>query len=142
MMTHVGGVEPLLERMTELFSAIAAGWPGDTAMQRIRMVAIGHVMAYPTWKSLTDYGPSETEAADLMLRLVSDVKGPSSSRIDERVALQLIAHVVLRSPCPAGKQHESDVQLPTRSPRSGVTGQAPTRRAHLVDAASLRALVT
>ncbi len=80
MMTEVGGVEPLLERMTELFSAIAAGWPGDAATQRIRMAAIGHAIAYPTWKSLTDYGLSDTEAADLMVRLVAGVKDPVKSR--------------------------------------------------------------
>jgi AcrR family transcriptional regulator len=86
MMTEVGGVEPLLERMTELFSAVAAGWPGDAATQRIRMAAIGHAMAFPTWKTLTDYGLSDAEATDLMLRLVSEVGGPDRSRSDESLA--------------------------------------------------------
>src|SRR6476661_3637964 len=65
MMTEVGGVEPLLDRMKELFSAVATGWPGDGSTQRLRMAAIGHALAYPTWKTLTDYGLSDTEAADL-----------------------------------------------------------------------------
>jgi AcrR family transcriptional regulator len=80
MMTEVGGVEPFLERMTELFSALAAGWPGDAATQRVRMAALGHAMAYPTWKSLTDYGLSDTEATDLMLRLVDSGEVPGASR--------------------------------------------------------------
>jgi AcrR family transcriptional regulator len=75
MMTEVGGVEPFLERMTELFTALAPGWPGDAPTQRVRMAALGHAMAYPTWKSLTDYGLSDTEARDLMLRLVDAVEG-------------------------------------------------------------------
>jgi len=43
------------------------------------MAAIGHAMAYQTWRSLTDNGLSDTEAVDLMLRLVTavEVEGPS-----------------------------------------------------------------
>src|SRR5207247_8173206 len=76
MMTDVGGVEPFLERMTELFSALAAGWPGGAATQRVRMAALGHAMAYPTWKSLTDHGLSDTDATELMLRLIDAVEVP------------------------------------------------------------------
>jgi AcrR family transcriptional regulator len=68
-----GGSEAFLERMGELFGALAQGWPGDAAVQRLRMVAIGHAMAYETWRSLTDPGLSDAEAADLMLRLVTSV---------------------------------------------------------------------
>lgn len=42
--------------MTELFSALAAGWPDDAPTQRLRMVAIGLAMEYETWRSLTDKG--------------------------------------------------------------------------------------
>jgi len=42
------------------------------------MAAIGHALAYPTWKTLTDYGLSDTEAADLMVRLVTSVEGHAS----------------------------------------------------------------
>ena len=57
--------------MTELFSALAAGWPDDAPTQRLRMVAIAHAMEYETWRSLTDKGLSDAEAGDLVLRLVS-----------------------------------------------------------------------
>ena len=79
MMVAVGGVEPFLEHLTELFVRLAGGWPGDTTTQRLRMAAIGHAMAYQTWRSLTDNGLSDTEAVDLMLRLVTavEVEGPS-----------------------------------------------------------------
>ena len=37
------------------------------------MVAIGHAMAYETWRSLADKGLSDAEATDLMLHLVTSV---------------------------------------------------------------------
>ena len=80
MMVAVGGVEPLIEHMTELFSLLARGWTGDRTTQRLRMAAIDHAMAYQTWHSLTDNGLSDTEAVDLMLRLVTAVEVPGQSR--------------------------------------------------------------
>ena len=74
-----GGSEAFLERMGELFGALADGWPGDAAVQRLRMVAIGHAMAFDTWRSLTEPGLSDGEAADLMVRLVADVDGRSEA---------------------------------------------------------------
>lgn len=73
LMGDVGGSEAFAERMTELFSAVAAGWPGGPATQRLRMAAIGHAMAYETWRSLTDQGLSDAEASELMLGLVTMV---------------------------------------------------------------------
>jgi len=70
-MADVGGSEAFVERMTELFMALAEGWPGDEGAQRVRMAAIGHAMSYETWKSLTDNGLSDDEARDLMLGLVA-----------------------------------------------------------------------
>ena len=80
MMVAVGGVEPFMEHMTELFSLLARGWTGDRTTQRLRMAAIDHAMAYQTWHSLTDNGLSDTEAVDLMLRLVTAVEVPGQSR--------------------------------------------------------------
>ena len=68
-----GGSEAFIERMGELFSALADGWPGEAATQRLRMAAIGHAMSFETWRSLTDKGLSDAEAADLMVRLVTNV---------------------------------------------------------------------
>jgi AcrR family transcriptional regulator len=71
----VGGSEVFIERMGELFGALAAGWLGAGATQRLRMASIGHAMAYETWRSLTDQGLSDAEAADLMAGLVTGVDG-------------------------------------------------------------------
>ena len=75
LMAEVGGSEAFVDRMTELFFALAEGWAGDTATQRLQMAAIGHAMAYETWRSLTEKGLSDTEAGDLMVRLVTTVGG-------------------------------------------------------------------
>ncbi len=71
LMGDVGGSEAFVERMTELFSALADGWPGDAATQRLRMATIGHAMSYETWKSLTAGGLSDGEVGALMLGLVT-----------------------------------------------------------------------
>jgi len=71
----IGGSEAFLERTGEWFSALADGWAGDDAIQRVRMAAIGHAISYETWRSLTDRGLSDEEAEDLMLRLVTDLDG-------------------------------------------------------------------
>jgi AcrR family transcriptional regulator len=78
-MTVVGGSEAFVARMTELFSALAAGWPGNERTQRVRMAAIAHAMSYETWKSLTDNGLSDDEARDLMLELVGLAERPSGA---------------------------------------------------------------
>lgn len=87
LMAHIGGSEVFIERMTDLFSALAGGWPGDAASRRMRMAAIGHAMSYETWRSLTDKGLSDAEASELMLRLVTTVDarmGRSSARGERR----------------------------------------------------------
>jgi AcrR family transcriptional regulator len=69
-MAQVGGAESFVEHMTQLFDALAEGWPDGAGAQRLRMAAIGHAMAYETWRSLTDKGLSDDEARQLMMRLV------------------------------------------------------------------------
>ncbi len=62
--------------MGELFGALATGWVGGgEARQRLRMVSIGHAMAFETWRSLTDQGLSDAEATELMVGLVTNVDG-------------------------------------------------------------------
>ncbi len=77
LMGDVGGSEAFIERMGELFGALAEGWPDDAATQRLRMATIGHAMAYETWRSLTEKGLSDDEAADIMVGLVRIVVGGS-----------------------------------------------------------------
>ncbi len=71
LMSHIGGAEAFVEHMTELFYALADGWPDEPATQPLRMATIGHAMAYETWRSLTGRGLSSAEASQIMTRLVS-----------------------------------------------------------------------
>jgi len=73
-----GGVEAFVERMGELFGAMAAGWPDHVPMQRLRMAAIGHAMSFETWRSLTGNGLTDGEAVDLMLQLVTAIDNRAS----------------------------------------------------------------
>ena len=87
-MAQVGGSEAFAERMNELFSALAVGWSGGAATQRLRMTAIGHAMAFETWRSLTATGLSDAEARDLMLGFVMGVgaRDQSPRHTDHRTA--------------------------------------------------------
>jgi AcrR family transcriptional regulator len=73
LMADIGGVEAFVEHMRGLFGALADGWAGDAGTQRRRMAAIGHAMAFETWKSLTDNGLADAEAAELMVRFAATV---------------------------------------------------------------------
>jgi len=73
LMADVGGTEEFAEHMTGLFHALAAGWTDAPATQRLRMAAIGHAMAFETWRSLTEPGLSDSESVDLMVRFVNTV---------------------------------------------------------------------
>jgi AcrR family transcriptional regulator len=73
LMAEVGGSEAFVERLTDLFSALAAGWPGGPATQRLRMAAIGHALSFETWRSLTDQGLADGEAIELMVGLITGV---------------------------------------------------------------------
>jgi AcrR family transcriptional regulator len=73
LMADIGGVEEFAEHMTGLFYALARGWVDDPATQRLRMAAIGHAMAFETWRSLTGNGLSDAEASEVMARFVRTV---------------------------------------------------------------------
>jgi AcrR family transcriptional regulator len=74
LMAHIGGAEAFAEHMTELFYALAQGWADAPPKQRLRMAAIGHAMAFETWRSLAGQGLSNAEAGEMMVRLVSTVE--------------------------------------------------------------------
>jgi AcrR family transcriptional regulator len=71
LMADIGGAEEFAEHMTGLFHALAAGWSDTPETQRLRMAAIGHAMAFETWRSLTGNGLSDVEASEMMVGLVT-----------------------------------------------------------------------
>jgi AcrR family transcriptional regulator len=74
LVADIGGFEAFTERMGAMFGTLARGWPGDAALSRVRMAAIGHAIAFETWRSLTQGGLDDAEAADQMVRFVSEVR--------------------------------------------------------------------
>jgi AcrR family transcriptional regulator len=71
LMAEIGGAEKFAEHMTGLFYALAAGWVDTPTTQRLRMAAIGHAMAFETWRSLTGNGLADVEASELMVGFVT-----------------------------------------------------------------------
>lgn len=53
----------------EMLAALDVGWPTD-GDRRVRRAAIGHAIAFETWRSLAGQGLADAEAADLMTGLV------------------------------------------------------------------------
>lgn len=58
--------------MREVAGGLAAGWGIDAGRQRLVRAAVGHALAFSTWRSLDGQGLSDEEAVDLMARLVGD----------------------------------------------------------------------
>jgi AcrR family transcriptional regulator len=80
VMAQIGGTEEFVEHMTGLFSALAQGWADEPGRGRLRMAAIGHAMAFETWRSLTGYGLSDGEATETMVGFVTMVGTPDVPR--------------------------------------------------------------
>jgi AcrR family transcriptional regulator len=80
LMSEVGGAEAFVDRMEQLFEALTQGWPGDSASNRLQMAAIGHAMAYETWRSLTNNGLSDDQARDMMVGFVTGIVAAGGAR--------------------------------------------------------------
>lgn len=64
---------PLWNYFREVAGGLSAGWGGTGDTQRRVRAAVGHALAFQSWRSLTDQGLSDTEAVELMVELVSGV---------------------------------------------------------------------
>jgi AcrR family transcriptional regulator len=68
-------LEPLFTGFSEARAVLAEGWPTPTP--DVARAAIGHALAFPTWRSLArDYGLRDEAVADLLTAMVvSAVRG-------------------------------------------------------------------
>jgi len=64
---------PLWVYFREVAGGLSAGWGVGGDAQRFVRAAVGHALGFYTWQSLTDFGLSDDEAAELMVGLVADV---------------------------------------------------------------------
>ena len=58
-----------------------AGWPGRS---RLRRAAIGHGVAFETWQSLAHQGLTDSEAAQLIIGLISAAEREAMRRRSSR----------------------------------------------------------
>ena len=74
-------LEPLFAGLAENHAVLAAGWPTPTS--DVLRAAIGHALAFSTWRSLArDYGLSDETVADLLTAMVvASVRGEVPSAI-------------------------------------------------------------
>lgn len=68
-------MEPWWDYMGEVAAGLAAGWGVAAGRQARVRAAVGHALRFSTWRSLTDEGLSEEEAAELMTALVAGAAG-------------------------------------------------------------------
>ena len=73
LVADIGGTEAFEDRMGQMFMTLTEGWTGAEAAGRSLPAAIGHAMAFATWRSLTDHGIADGEARDMMVGFVAGI---------------------------------------------------------------------
>lgn len=61
--------------MAEVAGGLAAGWGVQAEGQRLVRAAVGHALAFESWRSLSREGLDDETAAALMVRLVASAAG-------------------------------------------------------------------
>jgi AcrR family transcriptional regulator len=79
LFADVGGSEAFEDRMGQIFSTLAEGWEISEAGRPALQTAIGHAMAFETWRSLTEPGLSDDHARDMMVGFVTGIAGTSGA---------------------------------------------------------------
>ncbi len=117
LMADIGGSEEFAEHMTGLFYALAAGWVDEPETQRLRIAAIGHAMAFETWRSLIGNGLSGVEASELMVGFVAAVGDGAETGAAERVGAARLVDPTRR--CRPADTARSRAPRPHRQARPG-----------------------
>ncbi len=69
------GMAPVREYMREVAGGLSAGWGESADGQRLIRAAVGHALAFGTWRSLDEQGLTDDEAVELMVNLVASARG-------------------------------------------------------------------
>jgi AcrR family transcriptional regulator len=73
----IGGNEEYLDRVGRMYATLTDGWTVDDTVRPSLETAIGHAMAFETWRSLTEPGLSDDQARDMMVGFVTGIaSGP------------------------------------------------------------------
>lgn len=79
MFADIGGNEEYLDRTGWMFATLTEGWTVSAAVRPALYAAIGHVMAFETWRSLTEPGLSDDQAREMMVGFVTGIAGASEA---------------------------------------------------------------
>ena len=75
LFADVGGDEEYQDRVGRTFATLTDGWRVSEAVRPTLQTAIGHAMAFETWRSLTEPGLSDEQARDMMVGFVTGIAG-------------------------------------------------------------------
>jgi AcrR family transcriptional regulator len=75
LFADVGGAEEYEDRVGRMLATLTDGWEINETVRPALNTAIGHAMAFETWRSLTDPGLSDEQARDLMIGFVTGIAG-------------------------------------------------------------------
>jgi AcrR family transcriptional regulator len=75
LFVDVGGTEAFEDRMKQMFLILTEDWTVGEALRPSLQAAIGHAMAFTTWRSLTEHGIADDQARDMMVGFVAGIAG-------------------------------------------------------------------
>ena len=79
LFADVGGDEEYLDRVGRTFATLTDGWAVGEAVRPALDAAVGHAMAFETWRSLTEPGLSDDQARDMMVGFVTGIAGTTDA---------------------------------------------------------------
>lgn len=78
LFADIGGDEAFHDRMGLMFILLTDGWTIGEAARESLQTAVGHAMAFETWRSLTEHGLADDQARDMMVGFVTGIAGGQS----------------------------------------------------------------
>jgi AcrR family transcriptional regulator len=79
LFADVGGDEEYRDRVSQTFATLTDGWKVSRTVRPALHAAIGHAIAFETWRSLTEPGLSDEQARDLMIGFVNGIAGTAEA---------------------------------------------------------------
>jgi AcrR family transcriptional regulator len=80
MFADVGGDEEYLDRVGLMHATLTDSWAVTEAARPALEAAIGHAMAFETWRSLTEPGLSDDQAREMMVGFVIGIAATGGAR--------------------------------------------------------------
>ena len=78
LFSDVGGGHAYHDRIAQMFATLTEGWSVDDEVRPRLRTAIGHAMAFETWRSLTEHGMGDDQAREMMVGFVTGIAGAAA----------------------------------------------------------------